>query len=1209
MNKILQSFRKRGAKRLFFMTRLCIYLILLSAVMCRASAIGQTRIDLDMKSSALSDVIWELQKQTGFVFVYNTLDVEHVVVDPISVNQATVEEILDLCLRGVGTLSYEIADEVIVIKRTAGRQQPAAQRVIAGTVRDASGQPLAGASVAVKGTSAGAVTDAEGTFSITRPAAENVALVISYVGMQTVEVAWTGQQDLVVTLREDTALIDGVVVTGYQKIARNEMTGAISSVDMGRLEYVNQPAIDKLLQGQVAGVTIMNTSGAPGSVPQIRIRGSASISGTAQPIWVVDGIILDDPINASVDDILANRNLISSGIGGVNVDDIESINILKDAAATALYGTRAANGVIVITTRQGKIGKTQVRYNGSVGVSMRPRYEDAYMMNSKERIDVNLEMIERGVFTATTYQAGDYGTVTDFERLYIDVLDRKLTWTQFEEKVKGLETVNTDWFEHLFRNAITHRHGVNITGGNDFATYYVSGSLLDERATAKGVGQQTYTGNVRVNFRLRDNLRLDAKVEVSARDNDSFFSADSWENPYEWAIRTTRAHRAYDENGDYNYMYRNNIRYNFMENRDTQWRESRNFGFTGNLSLEWNILDDLLFTSRFSMNKQNTSAIDIMTEDSYYVKERKNNFYHTDANWEAVYWWTDGGWREDESTNAQSLTFTNQLSYTPIFNADNRLDFIVGNEIKTTGRKEIWSEAYGYTHNRAHGMTPQWKVIQEAGRAYWKETYNRSAGVSWYGVAGYTFRNRYTVSFNWRVDTSNGFGLKTNKVINPVWAAGLNYQLKKEKFLRDVEWVDYITLRGSYGTQGNLPPTAYSDVIAGFRAADTINPNTILDITAPKNPGLKWEKVETVNLAIEFGLLGRRISGIVEYYDRKTVDAFSYRTVSQVTGFTGLQSNWASLRNKGVEFTINTINVNDRNFRWTTNFNIGCNKNEVLELGESTANATTRARMLTDAYRTSHIDVAQAGKPLDALWSYRYAGLNEEGRAQFYRMQKNADGEWVEDKVLQGITNPESLVYSGVLTPPVQAGFTNTFNYKNFTLQALFVGSFGHVVRLRQLSYQDAAFGFPTATENMSKEWASRWRQPGDEAYTDIPKFENSVWETGVGSATMSNGTLYDRSDLRTAHGDYVRLQNLSLSYDLNIEALRRAGIANIRFMVQGNNLHVWKSKKLKGIDPEAAGQAFRYVASNYGVRSNVSFGNTFLPLPRSYSFSMYVQF
>lgn len=236
---------------------------------------------------------------------------------------------------------------------------------------------------------------------------------------------------------------------------------------MAQLEKIFQPNIDKLLQGQVPGLTVMSTSGAPGAMPQIRIRGTATLSGNVQPLWVVDGIILDDAVNVSVDDIMTNRNLIASGIGGVNVEDIESINVLKDAAATAIYGTRAANGVIVITSKKGRAGKTRIGFTSNASFGERPRIEDAYMMNSKERIDVNLEMIKRGAFNAVTAAVGQYNTVSDFERYFIDLTDKKITWEEFNQRVNYLETVNTDWFKHLFRTSFSNRQNLSVSGGDE----------------------------------------------------------------------------------------------------------------------------------------------------------------------------------------------------------------------------------------------------------------------------------------------------------------------------------------------------------------------------------------------------------------------------------------------------------------------------------------------------------------------------------------------------------------------------------------------------------------------------------------------------------------------------------------------------------------------------------------------------------------------
>ena len=333
--------------------------------------------------------------------------------------------------------------------------------------------------------------------------------------------------------------------------------------------------------------------------------------------------------------------------------------------------------MIVITSKKGNVGKTRITYNGSVHVGMRPELKDAYMMNSKERIDVNMEMIQRGVLNTSSAKANEYGTCSDFERYFVDVHDRKLTWSQFEDKVKELETVNTDWFKYLFRNAITHRHSLSISGGNEKTTFYVSGSYMDEQHTAKEVGQQVYTGLVKVNTYLRENIRLGASLNASMRDNKSFFAVDSWENPYEWAIYTTRAQKAYDENGDYNYMYYNGVKYNFLENRDKGWRNSKNFGVTGNLDFEWRLFPDLIFTSLFSFNKQNTRDTDVATSDSYFVRQRKENVYQLDGYY-PVYIWKDGGYRGDNDVNASSITFRNQLSYMPMIKDIHRIDIMNG---------------------------------------------------------------------------------------------------------------------------------------------------------------------------------------------------------------------------------------------------------------------------------------------------------------------------------------------------------------------------------------------------------------------------------------------------------------------------------------------------------------------------------------------------
>ncbi|WEK20565.1 MAG: SusC/RagA family TonB-linked outer membrane protein [Candidatus Pedobacter colombiensis] len=1147
------------------------------------------KITLSQSNVALNHVFKELQGQCGYNFVYTSQMLEGIKPVNIKLKNATLQQALDALFENQ-PVTYVIKENTVVVQRRNNPDQPQLTIEIKGKVVDERGQEFPGVSVKLKGTRVTVATDNSGQFKITVPD-NNAVLVFSYVGYNPIEETVKQRTTINVKMVPAESALNDVVITGYQSLNKKTLTASITTIQLKDLETVYQPNIDKLLQGQVPGLTVMSTSGAPGAVPQIRIRGTSTISGNVQPLWVVDGIILDDAVNASVDDILTNRNLIASGIGGINVDDIESISVLKDAAATAIYGTKAANGVIVITSKKGVSGKTRINYNSGFSLAERPRIEDAYMMNSKERIDVNIEMISKGILNASSPKAGDYGTVSDFERYFIDVNDRKISWSDFQSKVNGLEEVNTDWFKYLFRNAFTQRHSLNISGGNERTTFYASGSYLNDQATAKGVGQKTYTGSLKVNTRFGNNIRLGLSLDVNARDNTSFFATDSRENPYEWAIYTTRAQHAFDENGDYSHLYYNSLKYNFLENREQSWRNSRNFGMRGNVDFEWKLLKDLTYSSLFSYTKQNTTDIDIATEDSYFVRARKKDVYQI-VNSVGIPLWLDGGYRQDKNSYNGSITFRNQLTYNPVFNHVHYLNVMAGQEIRTSKFEDQITKVYGYAHDRGHQQVPQFDLMRSLGLPYWTENLNETAAVSYFGVASYTYDNRYSISLNARTDGSNRFGLKTNQLFQPLWAVGLNYQLKEESFLRDKDWLSYLTLRGSYGSQGNVASQAYSDLVANIGKLDLINKEGYLVITAPKNPTLKWEMNYTTNAALEFGFWKRRLTGSLEYYNKKAVDLLGSKEVSQVTGFNTVQVNWASMRNSGVEFSLSSINVDSKSFRWSTNINFGYNKNEVLEVYSVPGVAD-----LTNAQRSNYSAAAVVGKPINGLWSYRYAGLNKDGRAAFYTQK---DGQ----KVLYGMKSVDGLTYSGTTMPIAQGGFTNTFTYKKFTLSGLFIGSFGNVIRLRNISLGNV--GYPEATQNMSKEWVDRWRQPGDELKTDIPTLEKDPFDLAISGATPYNGTMYDNSDLRTVKGDFVRLQNLSLSYDLFSPKLRANGIQNIRFMLQGNNLYTWKNSRLKGQDPESTGSLMKYDRTN---NANVSFGNTYLPVPRAYSLTLSVQF
>ncbi|TDQ75401.1 SusC/RagA family TonB-linked outer membrane protein [Sphingobacterium yanglingense] len=1170
--------------------RTTILLVALAFAQMSMAAFAQ-RVSIKRKGMTLSQVFSEIKRQCNCDFFYNESLVKSNRPVDIDMQNATVQEVLDHCFKNQ-PLQYSIDNKTIVI--TAKPQSIAQQKVqVRGRVMDYKGKPLQGITVSEKDNPRNTVgTDVDGTYVIS-VTSTNATLVFKSMGFETLQIPLQGKTWTEVRLTPAENQLDDVVVTGYQNLNKKSLTGSVATVNMEQLETIFQPNIDKLLQGQVPGMTVMSTSGAPGAMPQIRIRGTATLSGNTQPLWVVDGIILDDAVNVSVDDIMTNRNLIASGIGGVNVEDIESINVLKDAAATAIYGTRAANGVIVITSKKGKAGKTRLSFTSNLSLGERPRIEDAYMMNSKERIDVNREMINRGFFNANSPAAGEYNTVSDFERYFIDVMDKKLTWDQFNQNVNYLETVNTDWFQHLFRTSITNRQNLSVSGGDEKTTFYASGSYMDDQATAKGVGQKTYTGSLKVYTKIYDKIRLGVMMDINARENKSFFAVDSKENPFEYAIYTTRAQPATNPDGTYSHFYLNGLEYNFLENRDKGWRDSRNFGLRGSLDLEYKIMKDLTFTSLFSYAKQSTTDEDIAVDDSYFVRIRKKDNREI-VNGEYVYTWKDGGYRKDKNSYNGSITFRNQLTYNPFFNNLHYLNVMIGQEVRKSRTSDVSTEIYGYSHDRGHQQIPQFDYMKKLAIPTWTENLNDGANLSYFGAVNYTYDNRYTMSFNVRTDGSNRFGLKTNQLFQPLWAIGANYQMKEEEFLQDVDWVSYLTLKGSYGSQGNVAAQAYSDLVARIGVSDAVNPSNYVTIIAPKNPNLKWEQTYTANAALEAGFFKRRLMFNVEWYHKKAVDLLGNRQVSQVTGFDQVQVNWASMLNQGWEFSFNTINIDNENFRWSTNMNFGFNKNKVLDVYTKPT-----VQNLTDPRRTNYSATAVVGEPIDGLWSYRFAGLNEQGRATFYTAKEG-------EKVLYGMTNVNGLAYSGVMNPTTQLGFTNTFTYKRITLSGLFIGSFGNVMRLRNMS-NGSFLSFPDPTQNMSKEWVDRWQKPGDEAYTNIPVLEGAT-DNALTALAPTNGLMFDNSDLRTVKGDFIRLQNLSVSYDYFTPRLRALGIQNIRLALQGNNLYVWKDKELKGQDPEAQGSRnLQY--SNTRERAAINFGNTYLPVPRSYSLSLMVQF
>lgn len=491
-------FDRRKWRKILFVMKLKLILILISSFQLTAAVHSQnSKLTLKMENVSLEQVIWEIQKQTDFVFMYGMQDIAKVSNLTIDVSDKTVKEILDQCLHDTG-LVYEISGNAVIIRRTDDDKKEIL--VIKGVVKDSRGGALPGVTVVLKGTTTGVATGISGDFVITIPKRDSVTLLFSFVGMKTKEVKWRGQTELTVVLEEDMNEMEEVVITGYQVIDRRKSTSAVSSVKMEDIMIPGVSTLDKMLEGQIPDLMVMTNSGESGVAPKIRIRGTSTLIGNREPLWVIDGVIVQDPVQISPDELNDPDyiNRIGNAISGINPQDIERIDVLKDASATALYGTKAANGVIVITTKRGHVGEPQISYRGTATLKLRPRYSDRNidLMNAKERLNVSRELAEAG------YQYATSVTWVGYEKLLRELYNRTISYEEFEKQVAYLGKENTDWFKLLTRDAFSSSHTVSVTGGTEKVRYYSSVGVNIEEDVVKPNLDRRYTGtlNLDMNF-------------------------------------------------------------------------------------------------------------------------------------------------------------------------------------------------------------------------------------------------------------------------------------------------------------------------------------------------------------------------------------------------------------------------------------------------------------------------------------------------------------------------------------------------------------------------------------------------------------------------------------------------------------------------------------------------------------------------------------
>ena len=1147
------------------------------------------RVTIHLEQVKIQEVFKEINKQTGLDFVYSAMQLNEIGMVSLDVKDVTVEVALKKLFEGKPfTCKFEMKSIIIrkVETVTAGKTS----RTIRGVITDKSNEPLPGVTVLLKGTSVGTASNTKGEFVLEVTGSVD-SLVVTFVGMKTQYVKLLPDKDSYrIRMEYDVEEMQEVVVTGYQTINRKRSTGAITSVNADKIMRPGVLSIDQMLEGQIPDMMFMSNSGEVGVVPKIRIRGTSTLIGNREPLWVVDGIVLQDPVNISPEELnnpdYVNR--IGNAIAGLNPQDIERLDILKDAAATALYGAKAANGVIVITTKKGHIGKPIISYNMNVSYKRRPRYTDRQidLMNSKERMEFSKDLVDSGY----TFPGGM--NMVGYEGLINQLYRGALTYDEFTKQVQYLECLNTDWFDLLTEDAFSHQHTVSISGGTETVRYYSSVGYAKDNDVIKGNNNERYTVALNLNADLSP--RISTSLGINGNVTSREYSQDEIA-PLDYAYNTSRTIPAFDENGDYYYYQNsggtaNSFRYNILNELENSSYDQEGSSISFNMTLNVKFTNYLNASVVGSYSTSNTDIEGWWGEKSHHVALLRQSEYGDapakgDDSESALPF---GGELTTNSTRNRNYMLRVQLNLDKYFGQDkHNVNASVGYEVSSTKYKGNSSTMRGYYKDRGKQFSittlndyPAFKAWLEA-NAYPTISDNLTNLLSAYATVSYSYQSFFTLNGNVRFDGSNKFGDQSNDKLLPIWSISGNYTISEHEWLQR-NWIDYIMLKASFGYQGNMLEGQSPTMIIKQLPTDPLYNELVSELSVYPNPNLKWEKTSSFNGGLTFSLFKRRLQMETSVYYKRTKDAFLTKQISTVNGLEEYVVNSGDVKNSGYSIAATIIPVETRDFNWilATSFSNVFNKMETLPGAEqfelnNFLNGTALVK----------------GKPVGTFYSYKFVGLNPtNGYPIFDDMQERQEE-------LEGLTKYD--VYTRVLKatgnrePTMSGSINNTLRYKNWRLNMNLAYSLGSKVRLFKLF--DSNTFLPE--NNVRREFVKRWRKTGDEKNTVIPApncYLTHYSSSGEKLPTIANNSLdmYNYSDILVVSGNYLKCSTMSLTYEFPMEKLERIKLSRLALNLSATNLFTICSNKLKGQAPQQSGFAEIQLTDRptYTVGVSVSF-------------------
>lgn len=1159
---------------------------------------SQKLITLDLSQVKVERLIDEIESATDYNFIYKTQVIDPLGEVSIKVTQQNIEAVLDLIFKNTD-IAYQLQGEQVFLfnRKEAAPAVKASQqsKLIQGTVLGEGGLPLLGVTVVINDGEKGTITNALGRYSIEANTGDKITF--SYIGYQTQTFSIENQKVLDVTMQVDVNDLEEVVITGYQKLSINKSTGATNTITAKNIEKKGNSNILQSLEGMIAGLSLSADPTNEGAT-KFDVRGVTSINGNPAPLIIVDGFPLE------------------ANISTINPYEVESVSVLKDAAAASIYGARAANGVIVISTKRGQQGKLRVNYRNEMTVSQRP--DLAYRLNrvsSLDLVNIQKELVERNTNIAHTYQwylennPGYAGYYIEARTLVYDALAKvnedRMAETEANalfDKLRGIDNTK-QWEDKFFQSTFQQQHNLSLSGGGD--KYALRASLNYTMNKGQRVGDESD----RVILDVLNNLKFTDKVNLDVAVNMVLNSSKS--TPFDMSIinQVSSYESIFDENGkalavrhpagggggtntggryggkdpfeiqrlidlglfDETYYPLNDLGMYLSEDKELSTRVQAR--------LNAELTSNLVGRFDFQYEAGNIRGENLSKADAWQMLTLINNTTPKTFTGDADELLIPYGARiVNNESNRNSYTLRGQLDFNERF-GEHELSALVGTEIRHIFTKSNATDRFGYDSKTLLFRNIDKRALEGninnvyhpvgyvAGGIPFYDRFSEITNrfFSLYGNSTYGYKNRYVLSGSIRIDQSNLFGTDPKYRYKPFWSVGAKWRVSEESFFNS-NTINDLALRASYGINGNISnkygPFNIANALFSYRAGNVPS----LAITTPAINDLRWEKTATTNIGADVKLLNSRIGLSLDYYIKNTEDLIADGKADPTQGFSSLVFNDAHITNKGFEVTLSSQNIQSNNFSWNTYLTFRHNKNKVTKSFSKETYAPYAAGIKN-----------YEGAPANSFWVFNYKGLDENGDPVIINRNN-------EEVVLNKDFSPsrsivvDDLISGGTIEPVFSGSVTNNINYGQFGLSFMFVGSGGHV--LLKDSYNGGTIGRTPVL--VSKDAALAWKQAGDELTTNVPKLNPS---------SVYGRTITKNSTKNIIAGDFIRLRELILSYTLPSKALENTFLQNLSFNLRGNNLFYFAKNK-EGIDPEAHGVGVRYFSlrPSYSLGLNIAF-------------------